>query len=65
MRSANISSLLVAVQRNRGYDLEVSKVSKHGELVYITMDEPKRTVVMTREAYSKISDFIKERGKRK
>lgn len=65
MRYLKISSLLMAAQRNRGYDLEVLEVSERGELVYIKMENPYRTVVMTRDAYSKISNFIKEKGEKR
>lgn len=60
MKKNTISGLLRAVEQNKGYEITVPLLSKSKTLVFIKLDNPPRTAVMTREAFSKISDYVKE-----
>ena len=63
MKTNTISALLRAVEQNKGYEIKVPLLSKSKNLVFIKLDNPLRTCVMTKEAFSKISDYIKEEKK--
>ncbi len=65
MKQNTIVALLKAAEKGNGYDFEVRKVTVSSGIVYIQVDNPLRTVKMTKETYSKIRSHIKERRIRK
>lgn len=61
MKHNSITALLKSAEKGNGYILEVKKVVKTKTLAFISVEDPERTVVMTRQAFAKIDPFIIER----
>ena len=63
----SIASLLRAIQKDRGFILEVENVIKtsNSGLVFIKMNCPLRIVKITKETFSKIEPFLLKRRQRK
>lgn len=60
----SIASLLKAIERNRGYILEVESIvrTKDSGLVFVRINNPQRTVKMTIDTFSKIEPFLMKKG---
>lgn len=61
MKKNTIAALLNACKKDQGYILEVKSVIKTNSLVFIKVNNPNRTVMMTKNTYSKIEPFIMEK----
>ncbi len=61
-----IASPLRAIQKDRGFILEVENVIKtsNSGMVFIKMNCPLRTVKITKETFSKIEPFLLRRKRR-
>ena len=56
--NTNLSALLNAIQRGRGYTVYVTSVKEIHGVVYIVLPQPYRTAKMTAATYDKIKDYI-------